>query len=530
MKLTRKLVAITLTSMMVLTMFSSCGTPSSAPASPTDNTSGTTGGSTAEAEPIQFSYCMASKYVDWLNELKWYDVLKERTGAEIELISVGDTDSEYQGMIDQRIISNTLTDAVLLTPAQANVYGAEGAFVDLAPIIAEYGPNIQKYIDSHEDFKKLVTNEQGQIFALYNENVAIANLMFCREDMLQKAGANMEPKTLAEYEETLKTLRDYYKDVPNFYPLTGRGTFWKYWLDEFNARGDIIDGKSVGIYNAGRGYDLKSDGFKKMIEWFIHLKSEKLIDPEWLTGAGTEESWEQKMFTGLGAVGYDFYTRPSWFEVNGGEKTDPNYKMAVMPYLQSANGTPTYKLADTQYATGWPAGIAVSMASEKKAVGIIKFLDYIWSPEGMELIQWGIEGESFKKENGKNVYLLTYEDQEATPVGQKRWSFLSDRTTFPRPVDMNGFYSWNTELIANAATKYFNTETLHPSIQLPLTVEEQQEMANLYSAIDPMVQQGCVAFVNGQRPMSDWDNFLKEIDALGYERMIELQQIACDRM
>ena len=518
MKMTKKFLAAVLACTLIVSLFSACG----------GNNAGEEGTEDSGTGKLEFSYSMASKYVDWLNELKWYDVLKERTNVEIELVSMGDTDSEYQGMVDQRIISKTLPDALIVTQAQANVYGEQGAFVDLAPYIAEYAPNIQKYIDEHPDFEKVVTNENGQIFALYNENVAIADLMFCREDMLTEAGANLEPKTLDEYVEMLKVLRDYYSDVPNFYPLTGRGTFWKYWLDEFNARGDFVDGQSVGIYNAGRGYDLKSDGFKAMIEWFIMLKEENLADPEWLTGAGTEQSWEQKMFTGLGAVGYDFYTRASWFEVNGGEKTDPDYKMCVMPYLESLNGTPTYKLADTQYATQW-GGFAINIEAEDKAAGIITFLDYLWSPEGMELAQWGVEGESFKKENGENVYLLTYDDQEATPAGEKRWSFLSDRITFARPVDMEGFYKWNTPLIADAASKYFNEETLHPSIQLNYTVDEQQEMASLYNAIDPMVQQGCVAFVNGQRPMTEWEDFLAEIDALGYERVIEIQQAAYDR-
>ena len=205
---------------------------------------------------------------------------------------------------------------------------------------------------------------------------------------------------------------------------------------------------------------------------------------------------------------------------------------AILAEALAGAGLPAATISPSGTAVINVRGLEIGLEyleAEDKAAGIITFLDYLWSPEGMELAQWGVEGESFKKENGENVYLLTYDDQEATPAGEKRWSFLSDRITFARPVDMEGFYKWNTPLIADAASKYFNEETLHPSIQLNYTVDEQQEMASLYNAIDPMVQQGCVAFVNGQRPMTEWEDFLAEIDALGYERVIEIQQAAYDR-
>ncbi len=513
--------------LMVCVMLVSCSNTESS-TSPATNEGSDTSSGTVEA--ANFSYGLASKYVDWTNELKWYDVLLERTGATIELVTMGDADSEYQGMVDQRIISNTLPDVVLVTQAQANVYGTDGAFVDLKPLIETYAPNIQKFIDDNPDYASTVTNENGQIFALYNENVAIANLMFAREDMLLEAGANVAPANLDEYVEMLTVLRDYYSDVENFYPLTGRGTFWKYWLDEFESRGDFIDGTSVGIYNAGRGYDLKSDGFKAMIEWFMMLDENNLVDPEWLSGAGTEQSWEQKMFTGQGAVGYDFYTRATWFEVNGGEKSDPDYKMTILPYMQTYTGNDVYKLADSAFATNWAGGFAITIQAEEKAASILTFLDYLYSPEGMELAQWGVEGESFEKVDGNNSYIVEFEVEEATLPGEKRWSFLSDRITFPRPIDMQGFYTWNTDLISDATNEYFTEETLKPSITLPLTVEEQQEISTLYSAIDTVVQQEVVAFVNGQRPISEWDAFLQEIDDLGYERIIEIQQAAYDRL
>ena len=64
---------------------------------------------------------------------------------------------------------------------------------------------------------------------------------------------------------------------------------------------------------------------------------------------------------------------------------------------------------------------------------------------------------------------------------------------------------------------------------LPHTVEETEELSLLATNINEHVKQSMVAFVTGNRPLSDFDAFLKEVDQAGLERYIQIVQAAHDR-
>ena len=42
-------------------------------------------------------------------------------------------------------------------------------------------------------------------------------------------------------------------------------------------------------------------------------------------------------------------------------------------------------------------------------------------------------------------------------------------------------------------------------------------------------QENYIAFVDGSKPMSDWDSYINDINSFGYQRVQELYQTAYDR-
>ena len=124
-----------------------------------------------------YTMFMRSTYVDWLKELKWYDVAEERTGIHVEYISGPEDANDVYSEVDQRVISGDLPDAAMTRLAQTNVYGPQGVFADLAPYIAQYAPNLQAYMDANPDYKNLVTSADGGIYGLVKENPIFADLI-----------------------------------------------------------------------------------------------------------------------------------------------------------------------------------------------------------------------------------------------------------------------------------------------------------------------------------------------------------------
>ncbi|WP_068784219.1 extracellular solute-binding protein [Paenibacillus phocaensis] len=494
------------------------------------NTNTSNGGKgNAEGSASSFSYLMHDKFINWLHEDKWYPYVEEATGTTVEFVPGGSNDDEYYASVDQKIISRTFPDSGIVSVSQATVYGAQGAFVDLAPYIDKFGPNIKRYIEENPTYKKLITNEQGQIFGLVSEAPRFADFIFYRADHFEKAGITAVPQTIDELTEVMRKLKAHYgKDDKNYYPMVGREGYIRF-QSAFNAAANYDDGVSKGIYGNGKtGTDLYSEGYKKMVEWYKTLYEEGLIDPEWVAGSGTEESWESKMLTGQGTISYDYLTRPSWFLDNGGPENDPDYSIAILPYLKDLNGNPSVQTTETQYNI--LRAMVVNKDSEDKAETIIKFLDYLYSDEGQTLVSWGVEGESYEEVRGEKQYLVNFSEQEATPAGEPRWSFLNDRLTFVKPIDNDAFYSWNTDLVRKAAHELFNDVNLKTGVQVTYTADQAKQLADLSAKVNEAVSSGVTQFVTGKRPMSEWDAFLSEMEAAGYKDIVAIQQQAYDAM
>ncbi|MEF2967418.1 extracellular solute-binding protein [Paenibacillus sp. M1] len=493
------------------------------------NTNTANGGSGNAKAGGSFSYLMHDKFINWLHEDKWYPYVEEATGTTVEFVPGASNDDEYYASVDQKIISRTFPDSGIVSVSQATVYGAQGAFVDLAPYIDKFGPNIKKYIEANPTYQKLITNEDGQIFGLVAEAPRFADFIFYRADHFNKAGITEVPQTIDELTDAMRKLKAYYgKDDKNYYPMVGREGYIRF-QSAFNAAANYDDGVSKGVYGNGKtGTDLYSEGYKKMVEWYKTLYDEGLIDPEWVAGSGTEESWESKMLTGQGSISYDYLTRPSWFLDNGGPENDPDYTIAILPYLKDLNGNPSVQTTETQYNI--LRAMVVNKDSEDKAETIIKFLDYLYSDEGQTLVSWGVEGESYRKVGAEKQYIVDFSEQEATPAGEPRWSFLNDRLTFVKPIDNDAFYSWNTDLVRKAAHQLFTDENLKTGVQVTYTADQAKQLADLSAKVNEAVTAGVTQFVTGKRPMTEWDAFLGEMEAAGYKDIVALQQEAYDAM
>ncbi len=479
-----------------------------------------------EPEPIEFSYNNITRMINWKNDLLWVDELYKRTNAKVKIVDGGEG-AQYYSNVDLRVGSRDFPDSGVVRLAQANVYGEQGAFLDLKPLIDQYAPSIKKFIEENPDFKSIITTTEGKIFGLVSEYPRIATVLFYRKDMATEAGITSDPRTIEQFTEMLRKLKDKYaKDNRNYYPYTGRGGFLDF-PEVFLAADGIENGKVYGMYASGRGYDIYSPGFKEMVTYYKQLYDEKLIDPEWVAGTITEDAWEEKMTTGMGSVSYDFFTRPSLFMAAGPERT-PGYDIQVAPYLLDVNGKQSVKGTSPRFITD--RAFVINSSAQDKAPGIIKFLDYLFSEEGMLLSGWGVEGESYREVGGKKEFILDFSVEVPKPLGEKRWSFLNDRLTYPLPINNEAFYQWNTELTKKFASELFTDKYTKTSPVLVYTTELLAERTNLVGNVRPLVDAEVIKFINGSRSLTEWDAFLDQMEKAGYKEITKIDQSAYDAM
>lgn len=538
MKLANRIGAAVLATAMVGTLLTGCGGGSA-------STTASTGDGTAAASSTEssgdgdntYTMFMRSTYVDWIKELKWYDVAEERTGIHVDYISGPEEFNDVYSEIDQRVISGDLPDAVMTKLAQTNVYGPQGVFADLAPYIEKYAPNLQKYIDDNPDYKALVTDKDGHIYGLCKETPIFADLIGYRVDQFKAAGIDPDSiVTIDDFTKALETLKAYYgKDNPNYYPLTGRDTAIRF-ASWFGAASNISSTESNGIYINGHykdgSIDIMNDGAYQMVETMKKWYDEGLIQPEWVAGTFGEADWEAAMLNGNGSVFYDYYNRAEWFMENGGPDNDPNYQMGVLNFIKDDNGNPQKMTVSMKYNDECVTAVNAN-CSEDKIKTILTFIDYFYTEEGEILANYGVEGESFKTDaNGDKEFIVDYQTEEATPAGEKRWSFLSDRFTVCKPVDNEGFFKWNAPLIAEATGRLFTDENLGTSYVLRFTDDQSKEITNLLASVYDAQMSGITQFIDGTRELTpdNWAAFQQEMNDMGLSRIEEIQLAAYQAM
>ena len=537
MKLANRIGAAVLATAMVGTLLTGCGGGSA-------STTASTGDGTAAASSTEssgdgdntYTMFMRSAYVDWIKELKWYDVAEERTGIHVDYISGPEEFNDVYSEIDQRVISGDLPDAVMTKLAQTNVYGPQGVFADLAPYIEKYAPNLQKYIDDNPDYKALVTDKDGHIYGLCKETPIFADLIGYRVDQFKAAGIDPDSiVTIDDFTKALETLKAYYgKDNPNYYPLTGRDTAIRF-ASWFGAASNISSTESNGIYINGHykdgSIDIMNDGAYKMVETMKKWYDEGLIQPEWVAGTFSEADWEAAMLNGNGSIFYDYYNRAEWFMENGGPDNDPNYQMGVLNFIKDDNGNPQKMTVSMKYNDECVTAVNAN-CSEDKIKTILTFIDYFYSEEGEILANYGVEGESFKDTNGDKEFIVDYQTEEATPAGEKRWSFLSDRFTVCKPVDNEAFFKWNAPLIAEATGRLFTDENLGTSYVLRFTDDQSKEITNLLASVYDAQMSGIAQFIDGTRELTpdNWAAFQQEMNDMGLSRIEEIQLAAYQAM
>lgn len=524
-------VMLVLVLVVALTLLAGCNNSTT---NQTESPSGETtpvddNGESIDTQTSSYTMFMRLSYVNWIKELEWYDEAEEITGIHVEYVEGPDEFADVYSEIDQRIISDTMPDTVMTKLAQTNVYGSQGVFMDLAPMIEKYAPNLQAYIDSNPIYAALITNEDGAIYGLVKETPIFADFIGYRVDQFEKAGVDAESiKTIDDFTDVLRTLKEHYgADNKNYYPLCGRDSALRFaaW---FGCASNISSTESNGVYLGhykDGSYDIMDEDAYTMMETMKLWYDEGLINPEWIAGTAGEADWEATMLNGNGSIFYDYYNRAQWFMDNGGTDADPDYQMGVLNFLQDENGNTIKVTTCTKYNDELVTGVNAD-CSEETVESFLTFIDFFYTEEGLTLTGYGVEGESYEvNADGTKSFIVDYSVEESKATGEKRWSFLNDRFTVCKPVDDYAFFQWNAPLIAEAAGRLLVSENLMTSYTLSFTETQSKELSNLVAAVYDAQSAGIVSLVNGSRELTpeEWATFQQEMDDLGLSRIEEIQ-------
>lgn len=402
-------------------------------------------------------------------------------------------------------------------------YGTQGALIPLNDLIEKHAPNFKKYLDEHEDVKKYITADDGNIYYVPNvRDPQVSPAWFIRQDWLDKLGLE-QPDTIDEFYDVLCAFRD--KD-PNGngkadeVPLFGIGSAVQYEVAQYLG---IFDAAFVFRYMDGKVvYGPTEENFKTAIKTLAKWYAEGLIDPEIFTRKKTREYF---LGNDLGGSTHNWIGSTAGY--NDTYKDDvPGINFVVMAPPASSAGV---RRETNGNSKGLNEGWSIS-ANNAHPEETMKYFDFWWTEEGRRTANYGVEGFTYTMEDGKPVYTdYVLNNEELVPISAIRSTGAQSNFGYWQNFEFELQYL--NDIAAAGVDLYIDNGYFAPETPMfTYTAEEQKRMSTLGADIITCVEETVQKWILGNEDVDlTYDSYIKDLNKLGLEEYVSIEQAAYDR-
>lgn len=407
----------------------------------------------------------------------------------------------------------------------SNIYTAArgGDIYRLNDYLDRYAPNWANLLDEYPIVKNAITFADGGIYSLpFVRDVVIddvRDLQLINTDWLATVGMP-KPTTLDEFREVLRAFRREIDDGT----LPSSGVPW-YFRFRQAVGGEVELYGSFGMYV----YD---DTFLSVADGTVEFAA---VDPrmmdalEYLHGMYAERLFPEEVFTDP----WDSYIakRNSVPPIIGAVGSFHNVP-AMQPYFDAIPPLPA-EGADKPLFRSQPMRIQKNqftvMTRFPYPEVAVRFINESAIPETALEMQWGRVGHELEERNGRLVQLGGISPSDLDQVRPNNFiaSFLprgiSDR------IEWDGVFALRAEYIRTYYQPYLWPQERHFPL-VTYTDEEREELSILETEIYDYIEATHAGWIVNGGVRQGWDGYIRQLERLGYERMLEIYQTALDRM
>ena len=490
------------------------------------------------AEPVSFSLL----WTDWpatpvTESWKLFDEIEKRTNVSLELTNIPFSDA-----VEKRSLLISAGDAPYIIPltytGDERQFAASKAIVPLSDY-EDQMPHFQKYVEEW-DLRGMIDNlrqEDGKYYMMpgLQEVSAPVFTLILRKDVFDEVGAKI-PETWDELRDGLEKIKAEY---PDSYPLAD-GFEGQSMLNYASHAFGTVAGWGFGtgmFFNEESGkfeYAGTSDGYKDMVEYFAGLNDAGLLDTESFTaandGSGTvlEKIAAEQVFAASGAAGTVQEFATALNETVG----EGNYELVQI----APPGGPAGDLIEPRnFWHGFM--LSAEAAEDPNFPALLQFLDWLYySPEAREMLQWGIEGETYTKDADGTITIDPSHSLDAYNLNPDGEIDLKVDLGFSSDVLAGGTESralkesYNSEQFVEYLDTVLSSRTARdPFPPAPLNEAELEQAALMGTPIKDTVDSNTLGFILGQRDLGEWDAFVSEVEAGGLQNYVDLVNSAHGR-
>ncbi|MFC0210994.1 extracellular solute-binding protein [Paenibacillus chartarius] len=518
--------------------------PSGASSSPAQTGTASVKPEAAEVKyPASLTYWVqlnanAAAIMKTYNEMAAYKEIEKKTGTKVEFQHppAGQEKDQFNIMMASGnlpdVIEYNFGTTVGLSAAQSPDALIKGKqILRLNELIDRHAPNLSKVLKEHPEFRKMITTDEGNIyvmpFLLGDEQLSVVYGPVFRKDWLDKLNLKV-PTTIPEWETVLTAFRD--KD-PNGNGKPDEIPFFMSLTADFDVNHLLVGawGITTDFYN-DKGkikYGPIQPEFKEFLATLARWYKNGLIDKDYATITDSKlkdnkiinnQVGAYSGFAGAGLGRYLTLVQP----------TNPSFSLVGAPYPTVKEGGPKPLGQYTMPFTGYGAAIS---AKAKNPEQIIKWLDYKYGQEGHMLINFGIEGESYKMENGYPKYTdLIMNNPDKLPISQAMAKYFQSGWSGPYVQDKRVIEQYYTIPAQREAQKtWAQADHAKQMPSIALNADESAKSTSIMNDVKTYRDEMFNKFVMGAEPIENFDKFVQTMKSMGIEEAIKVRQAALDR-
>lgn len=532
----RKRVGLLLVAILVFVSFAACAQKAGA-------------SSDADGDPVEITWfrpqANRNAIVYW-NDALWVQELEKRLNVKINFEGplVGPTTADYIQAVQILLNSGDYPDILFFDWANYSG-GLAGAVEDGVVLNVSASPeywdlmtNWRTVLDNNELIRKSATLDDGSsvIFGHVEETTARSyyNGYAIRGDILEQVGKEV-PTTIDELYDVFVAIKAMDESI---YPLTDESSnttinnllpAWGMKRNNTVPYPDPDTGK-ITFWTSYKDGEAFTDFVTTMNKWY----NEGLIDPDFAS-----QDWDgrtAKMTTSKSVFSYllpQQYT--SW--KNAIITGNPELEGIAYFYGMEPLIGPAGKKYNTNNMNNWVSAggnvVTVAAAQSGKAEAALRVIDYLYSPEGTDLISWGVEGVSYTvNADGKKEWSELVTNDPDFSFGDAVFKYaLPTQGDWPKIMSYEAWLDQET-VDPDARRAHENYLKSDPSLGMPnirLTQEESEAYNQIMTDIKTLIDENFINFITGVRPLSDVPVVLQQIEDMGINEALAIYQGAYDR-
>lgn len=506
----KKVIGLSMAAVMTAGVFAGCGNENEDISADMDTST-----------PISIDMMLLNNTSGDGSEFVFKELVKEKFNIDIKF-SLNNNQSHFE-KLNLLIASNELPDIISPLPAErAKLIGPKGALVALDEYF-DYLPNFVKYLEEDETNKISAMADDGHIYSLPRfapDKKDYKWTPIIRQDYLDE----LNIPTPTTYKELFAALRKIKAAHPETVGIVNREkmTFLKAFGVGYNTSDTMFYNKLNDTFEFGP----MNGGFKEMMTDFAQAWKDGILDKEFFTAS--EQQWQEKFLNGSGVFTLDWPKRAYTLK-DSYSKLHPNdtkYNTTLIDPLISESYP--YKRLNYSETLGLWTSWGIS-ANTKHLGRILQMVDWAYSDEAQTEIQWGLEGKHYTiDEDGRYRYTPemkasynpegTIDPMNTLGLNHNRIMRIEkDNGVIEVPDELNKIIQGYSENVEGYETDY--------KIALTFTEEQSDRIEEIRMVTDTLVNEGVVAFVTGERPMSEFDSFVEQVRSQGGA---ELEKIYAD--